>query len=110
MCEMAQNGFLISERPVNHMPKTPTGRNGEQAVTHDMVVGLVGESGPPAKSMSKGGQRLPLTGMAAQVYDTLATDDDNNDERRWRATLWSGRNSELPFGLLPTDLYQLNMI
>ncbi len=87
------------------MAKPPTHGNGKQAVTHDMVVGLVGEIGnarlaailaarPTLEDLEEavawaagesdvmGEERLPLSGVAAQVYDILTADEDYyNDER-----------------------------
>lgn len=87
------------------MSKTPTRESGKQAVTHDMVVEMVGEIGnakiaailaasPTIEDLEEavawaagesdvmGEERLPLTGVAAQVCDILTVDEDYNDERR----------------------------
>lgn len=87
------------------MSKTPTRQSTKQDVTHEMVVGLVGEignakiaailaAGPTPEDLEEavawaGGQsdvmgeeRLPLTGVAAQVCDILTVDQDDNDERK----------------------------
>jgi len=88
------------------MSKTPTRQSAKQAVTHDMVVGLVGEignakiaailaAGPTLEDLEEavawaagesdvmGEERLPLSGVAAQVYDILKAEEDyNNNERR----------------------------
>lgn len=87
------------------MPKTPPRESTGHAVTHEMVVGLIGEIGnariaailalsPTPEDLEEavawaagesdvmGEERLPLTGMAAQVYDILTVDEAYNDERR----------------------------
>ena len=87
------------------MAKTPTDPSGQQTVTHDMVVGLVGEignakiaailaAGPTLEDLEEavawaagesdvmGEERLPLSGVAGQVYDILTADEELNDERR----------------------------
>ncbi len=86
------------------MPKTPPRESTEQAVTHEMVVGLIGEIGndriaailalsPTSEDLEEavawaagesdvmGEERLPLTGLAAQVYDILTAGEAYNDER-----------------------------
>jgi len=88
------------------MSKTPTHQSAKQAVTHDMVVEMVGEIGnakiaailalgPTLEDIEEavawaagesdvmGEERLPLSGVAAQVYDIVTAEEDyNNDERR----------------------------
>ena len=87
------------------MSKTPPRESAEQAVTHEMVVGLIGEignakiaailaAGPTPEDLEEavawaagesdvmGEERLPLTGVAARVYDILTADEVYNDERR----------------------------
>jgi len=87
------------------MPKTPTRESTKQAVTHEMVVGLIGEisnakiaailaAGPTLEDLEEaiawatgesdvmGEERLPLAGVAAQVYEILTFDEDYNNERR----------------------------
>jgi hypothetical protein len=94
-----------SEGLVNTMPKTPTRPNSKQAVTHDMVVHLVGEIGnariaailaigPTLEEIEEavawaagesdvmGEERLPLSGVAAQVYDLLTADEDYDNHER----------------------------
>jgi hypothetical protein len=88
------------------MSKTPPSQDAKQAVTHDLVVEMVGEIGnakiaailaasPTIEDLEEavawaagesdimGEERLPLTGVAAQVCDILTADEDyDNDERR----------------------------
>lgn len=86
------------------MSNSPTRQSAKQAVTHEMVVGLVGEignakiaeilaAGPTLEDLEEavawaagesdimGEERLPLTGVAAQVCDILTADEDFIDER-----------------------------
>jgi hypothetical protein len=94
-----------SEKLVNHMPKTPTRESAKQPVTHEMVLELIGEignakitailaAGPTLEDLEEaiawatgesdvmGEERLPLAGVAAQVYEILTVDEDYNNERR----------------------------
>jgi len=86
------------------MPKTPPRRNAKRAVTHDMIVEMVGEignakiaailaAGPTIEDLEEavawaagesdvmGEERLPLAGVAARVCEILTADEDYNDER-----------------------------
>jgi hypothetical protein len=87
------------------MSKNPTRESAKQAVTHDMVVEMVGEignakiaailaAGPTLEDLEEavawaagesdvmGEERLPLTGVAAQVCNILTVDEDYNYESR----------------------------
>ena len=86
------------------MPKPPPSQGAKQAVTHDIVLEMVGEIGnakiaailavaPTLEDLEEavawaagesdvmGAERLPLSGVAAQVYDILTVDENYNDER-----------------------------